>query len=109
MHHGRARVPPYKRSDEQICDEASPCLGRDGVVDAGEIEVSCLDGVLTLEGTVEDRRMKREAAECVEGVCGVKDVMNQLRVGSAARPKSSGSPDMAATRSATQESRNAQR
>ncbi len=69
----------YKRSDQQICEEANQALERDGRIDASEIEVSCNEGVLSLTGKVESRRAKRDAEECVESIYGVKDVMNELK------------------------------
>lgn len=70
----------YKRSDEQICEEANQRLERNGDVDASEVEVSCNAGTLILRGKVEDRRAKREAENCVEDIYGVHDVMNELKV-----------------------------
>jgi hypothetical protein len=70
----------YKRSDEQLIEEASQRLERDGDIDATEIEVTAEDGVLVLRGTVADRQTKRRAEECVESVYGARDVMNELRV-----------------------------
>jgi hypothetical protein len=70
----------YKRSDQQIIEEACQRLERDGEVDASEIEVTAEDGVIRLRGTVPDRRTKRRAEECVESVYGAQDVMNELRV-----------------------------
>ena len=70
----------YRRSDAQITEEASQRLYRDGQVDAGDIEVSCKEAVLTLKGTVHDRRMKRLAEDCVASVFGVADVVNELRI-----------------------------
>jgi osmotically-inducible protein OsmY len=70
----------YRRSDQQIIEEASQRLERDGDVDASEIEVSAENGVITLRGTVDDRATKRRAEACVESVYGVRDVMNELRV-----------------------------
>jgi hypothetical protein len=70
----------YTRSDEQILEEACRRLEQDGAVDASDIEVSCDDGIVSLRGTVEDRRTKRHAEDCVASVYGVKDVMNELRV-----------------------------
>lgn len=70
----------YKRSDQQMCEEANQALERDGSVDASEIEVTCNSGVLKLTGKVENRRAKRDAEECVEGIYGVSDVMNELKV-----------------------------
>lgn len=70
----------YQRSDEQIVEEVSRRLERDGQIDASEIEVSCNDGVVTLQGKVAERHMKRCAEECIEDVYGVKDVMNHVQV-----------------------------
>lgn len=70
----------YKRSDQQMCEEANQALERNGRVDASEIEVSCDSGVLKLTGKVENRAAKRDAEECVESVYGVSDVMNELKV-----------------------------
>jgi hypothetical protein len=70
----------YKRSDQQIIEEACQRLERDGEVDASEIEVSAEDGIIRLRGTVPDRRTKRRAEECVESIYGARDVMNELRV-----------------------------
>jgi hypothetical protein len=70
----------YKRSDQQLIEEASQRLERDGDIDASEIEVTAQDGIITLRGTVHDRATKRRAEECVESVYGARDVMNELRV-----------------------------
>ena len=70
----------YRRPDDQIREEANQRLERDGRVDASEIEVSCQEGVLTLQGKVEDRRARRAAEDCVDDIRGVKDVMNELTI-----------------------------
>jgi hypothetical protein len=70
----------YKRSSEQIVDEASRRLEQDGRVDATDIEVTCEDGVIKLRGSVPERAMKRAAEQCVESIYGIDDVMNELRV-----------------------------
>ena len=70
----------YKRSDQQIIEEACQRLERDGDIDASEIEVTAEDGVIRLRGTVHDRRTKRRAEECIESIYGARDVMNELRV-----------------------------
>ncbi|HET7609854.1 MAG TPA: BON domain-containing protein, partial [Gammaproteobacteria bacterium] len=70
----------YKRSDQQIVEDACQRLERDGEVDASDIEVTAELGVIRLRGTVPDRRTKRRAEECVESVYGAHDVMNELRV-----------------------------
>jgi hypothetical protein len=70
----------YKRSDQQIMEDACQRLERDGDIDASEIEVTAEDGVIVLRGTVQDRQTKRRAEECVESVYGARDIMNELRV-----------------------------
>jgi len=39
-----------------------------------------IHGEVTLSGTVEDRRAKRDAEDCACSVSGVRDVQNLLRV-----------------------------
>jgi osmotically-inducible protein OsmY len=70
----------YKRSDERIREEVSDRLMDDPRVDASEIEVQVKDGEVTLTGTVPDRDQKRCAEDCAEGINGVADVTNHLRV-----------------------------
>jgi hypothetical protein len=81
----------YKRSDQQIVDEASQRLERAGHIDATDIEVTAEDGVITLRGTVQDRATKRRAEECVESVYGARDVMNMLRVPATSAAATAGS------------------
>jgi hypothetical protein len=70
----------YRRSDQQIIEEACQRLERDGEIDASDIEVAAENGVIRVRGTVQDRKTKRRAEECVESIYGVSDVMNELRV-----------------------------
>ncbi|WII72446.1 BON domain-containing protein [Bdellovibrio sp. 22V] len=70
----------FKRSDERIKDEVCEMLTRDADIDASEIDVDVKEGVVTLTGTVPDRRMKHLAEDCSERCYGVRDVTNQLRV-----------------------------
>ena len=70
----------YRRSDQQLIEEVCQRLERHGDVDASEIDVKCDNGVVTLEGKVDDRRTKRLVEECAESVYGVDDVMNHLEV-----------------------------
>jgi hypothetical protein len=48
--------------------------------DTSEVSVDVKSGVVTLEGTVEDRRSKYMLEEMVDNVPGVKDVENRLRI-----------------------------
>ncbi|MBE1529493.1 hypothetical protein GGC65_003949 [Sphingopyxis sp. OAS728] len=76
----RGRGPKnYTRADERIREDVNDRLTEDIWVDASEIEVSVLNGEVTLAGTVEDRRSKRRAEDCAEDVVGVRHVQNNLR------------------------------
>jgi hypothetical protein len=70
----------YRRSDERVKEELCDRLTADPDIDASEIEVSVQDGEVTLEGTVRERRMKRDAEDCAESVAGVREVHNRIRI-----------------------------
>ncbi len=70
----------YKRSDERIREAVCEVLADDEHIDASQIHVEVKDGEVTLSGTVDDRRTRREAEDCVIRVSGVRDVLVQLRV-----------------------------
>jgi osmotically-inducible protein OsmY len=70
----------YKRSDDRIREDISERLEDHPNIDASNIEVSVDQGVVTLSGTVDDRRGKRLAEDVTEDIRGVKDVHNQIRV-----------------------------
>ncbi len=70
----------YTRSDDRILEDACDQLTRDWNVDARNIQVTADDGEVTLDGTVDSRRAKRRAEDCVDDVSGVKHVQNNLRV-----------------------------
>jgi hypothetical protein len=70
----------YKKSDERLHEEACEALFRNPWVDASEIDVKVLDGVITVSGTVHSREEKREAESCMEHISGVVDIRNELRL-----------------------------
>lgn len=70
----------WARSDERIREDVCEALTYDAHVDASDIEVSVKDGEVTLIGTVSGRGEKRLAEDVAEGVRGVSDVHNQLRI-----------------------------
>lgn len=77
----RGRGPKnYQRSDERIREDVCERLTMDHDVDATDIEVNVREGIVTLEGTVAERRAKRIAEDVAESVRGVRDVQNNLRV-----------------------------
>jgi hypothetical protein len=70
----------FRHADDRLREQVGERLERHGEIDASDIEISVDDGVVTLEGSVADRRAKRLAEDCAESVYGVRDVMNRLRV-----------------------------
>jgi hypothetical protein len=70
----------WQRSDERIREDVSERLADHPDIDASEIEVQVNNGEVTLSGTVDQRLNKRLAEDIAEGVSGVRDVHNQIRV-----------------------------
>jgi len=84
----------YRRSDERIQEDVCDLLEHDPDVDASDIEVMVQDGEVTLSGTVDERWTKRHAEDVVEGVPGIRDVHNRLRI---AGPPQAAAPATAIT------------
>ncbi len=93
----------YQRSDERLEEEVSDRLMADDWIDASDVEVRVKNGEVTLTGTVDNRQAKRRAEDIAEQVMGVRDVMNQIRVGSESSPsrQSSSTRQSGSTRSTT--------
>lgn len=70
----------YLRPDARIEENVNDRLTDHPRLDATDIEVSVKDSEVTLSGYVSDRREKRIAEDCAEGVTGVRHVQNNLRV-----------------------------
>lgn len=79
IHYGKG-PKGYARSDDRILEEVCESLAYDPDVDASDITVTIAQGEVTLEGSIENRRMKHDAEDAVEAVRGVKDIHNRLRV-----------------------------
>jgi hypothetical protein len=78
----RGRGPRgYQRSSERIEEDVCEWLTDDADVDASDIEVEVENGIVTLGGSVADRRQKRRAEDVAEQARGVRDVRNQLEIG----------------------------
>jgi hypothetical protein len=73
----------YERSSERIYEDVCERLTDDDQIDASDIEVDAENGIVTLRGTVADRRQKRRAEDIAEQASGVRDVRNQLEIESA--------------------------
>jgi len=70
----------YRRSDERIREDVCERLTQHGQIDASDLEVDVHDGEVTLRGTADSGQTRRMAEETIEGVPGVRDVTNQIRV-----------------------------
>jgi hypothetical protein len=70
----------YRCSDERIREDVCDVLCDHGFIDASEVDVTVLNGEVTLIGVVRERPEKRMAEDAAEQVSGVREVHNQLRV-----------------------------
>jgi hypothetical protein len=70
----------YRRSDERIQEDVCQCLTDDPHLDPSNIDVAVSDSEVILSGSVQSRGQKRYAEELIEGLPGVRDVVNGLRV-----------------------------
>jgi osmotically-inducible protein OsmY len=70
----------YRREDDRIHDEVCNRLARDDELDVSDVEVRVQEGVVTLEGKVNDRHTKYDIEDIAERVFGVHDVINHIRV-----------------------------
>lgn len=70
----------YVRSDERIQEDLCERLTEDDAVDASDISIEVQNGIVTLNGSVEQRWIKHRVEDLAEACSGVKDVVNHLRV-----------------------------
>lgn len=70
----------YTRSDERIREDVCERLSEHHYIDASAIAVEVKDGVVTLEGSVDDRWQKYQAEDLIDATSGVKDINNRLTV-----------------------------
>jgi osmotically-inducible protein OsmY len=70
----------YQRSDARIEEDVCEHLTHHGMLDATGVQVQVENGEVTLTGTVESRQAKRLAEDILDGISGVRDIHNQLRV-----------------------------
>jgi osmotically-inducible protein OsmY len=78
--HGGRGPKGYRRGDDRITEDINEALTRHSGIDASDIEVQVSNGEVTLSGSVSNRQAKRMAEDVAEGVSGVKDVLNQIKV-----------------------------
>ncbi len=70
----------YTGQDDWIYHQINQRLMAHGYLDASDIEVSVDEGIVTLTGSVDSRKAKRQAEDTVDSVLGVVDVNNELRI-----------------------------
>lgn len=70
----------YRRADDRVHDAVCTRLAHEDGLDVSEVTVHVREGVVTMEGTVNDRRSKYEIEEIAESVFGVRDVVNHIHV-----------------------------
>ncbi|WP_317922881.1 MULTISPECIES: BON domain-containing protein [unclassified Cupriavidus] len=83
QHAGRRVTGPkgYRRSDERVREDVCERLAMNPYIDVGEVSVEVANGVVTLDGTVRERREKYVIEEIADAVFGVTEVDNRLRMG----------------------------
>ena len=68
----------YRRSDASIAEDIYFALTLAPDIDATEIEMEVHQGVVTLKGKVHSGRERRQSEEIVEGISGVREVINLI-------------------------------
>lgn len=86
----------YARSDERISEDICERLTDDPDTDPREVRVRVEDGVVTLEGRVDDRWMKHHIEDLVDATFGVKDIHNRITVGPRASEPGTGGDTLSA-------------
>jgi osmotically-inducible protein OsmY len=79
-----AKDPP---TDDKIYNDVIIKLTRDEVVKGGALKVDIKDGVVTLNGSVEEEKQKEKATKVAKGVKGVKQVINNITIRSKNAPQ----------------------
>jgi osmotically-inducible protein OsmY len=79
----RGRGPKgYRRSDERLKEIICERLTDDPFIDASNIAIEVLDSEVTLRGMVSVRQQKYAAEDLVADIAGVREIHNEVSVGS---------------------------
>jgi osmotically-inducible protein OsmY len=81
---GLAFTVACAQTDAGITTNVKTKLAADDTVKAYEVDVTTQNGVVTLSGDVENASAKQRAVEIARGTDGVRDVVDQIRIGEAA-------------------------
>jgi len=70
----------FARTDARIHEELNERLTDDAYIDASDLQVTVVAGVVTLSGTVPTRSMKHRAEDIAADCRGYNDIRNEIRV-----------------------------
>ncbi len=73
-------VPRFVRDDAEVANDVRAALRTDPAIDATNVQVSVVNGTVSLRGTVPTSYQVRRAANNAWGVPGVLNVVNELGV-----------------------------
>jgi osmotically-inducible protein OsmY len=68
-------------SDDLLYDQVRRKLANDADVKGGALQVTVVEGVVTIKGVLEKESQKSRAEKLVSKVHGVKKVINEIRLG----------------------------
>lgn len=71
----------YKRTDERLQDEVCDLLAKDRNIDASNLFVAVENGIVKLAGTVPKREDRYLVERAVDGIWGIVDIENGIKVG----------------------------
>ena len=77
---GLAEMPAQQDNDDEITDAVRLALEKDPFVNATKMQVSSMNGVVTLDGLVPNQTMQQMAEHDAWFVFGVRDVVNKIQV-----------------------------
>jgi hypothetical protein len=79
-----AAEPVASSANQRLADAVALELKNSGIAWKYKLDVSCVRGIVALDGTVSDPHQRQEAARIVRKVPGVENVVNRLQVAGAA-------------------------
>ncbi|MBD3287862.1 BON domain-containing protein, partial [candidate division KSB1 bacterium] len=72
--------PKITTTDAEIEEQINQVLMKNPAIEANEVEVNVLDGIVTLNGVMDSHQEKMICEEVVKGVSGVIGVVNQINI-----------------------------
>jgi len=69
-----------KNKDKKLEDEIRSAILADPLIDTDKLDISIVDGVVTLYGTVDTYAEKRAAEHAIKSIKGVKDLIQKVEV-----------------------------